>query len=137
MKFKFIFIKQLVVTQIKCVLLATEWFPVTRQKNIGKPKANTLDKDRRFELTHNVDRYSEDVITFPLKSNWLICRNAIILISPMSLFPTCNRQQSHIYRQRKNRTQIQLNLKKKYGFCSLTATWKLKVFPIAVFLQRV
>lgn len=49
--------------------LATEQFPVTLQKNIGKPTANTLDKDERLELTHNVERYSEDVITFPLKSN--------------------------------------------------------------------
>lgn len=30
---------------------------------------NTLDEDERLELTHNVERYSEDVITFPLKSN--------------------------------------------------------------------
>lgn len=50
--------------------LATEPFPVTLQKKIiVKAVTNTLDKDERLELTHKVERYSEAVITFPLKSN--------------------------------------------------------------------
>lgn len=114
--------------------LATEQFPVTLPRTVMKPTANAFNNDERLELTHNVERYSEDVITFPLKSNWLICRNAIIFTSPMSLFPTCNIKHNHVSTNRgavnrtPSTTQILLNCLNKKCILFYTnhmETWRL------------
>lgn len=65
------------------------------QRPCRKPLASTLGGDERLELTHKVERYSEAVMTLPLKSNWLICRKAMMLTLSMSLLPTCNTKHSH------------------------------------------
>lgn len=53
-------------------------------------------QENRSGLTHRVGRCSEEVITLPLRSKWLIWRKAIIFTSSMSLLPTYN---THKHRQ--------------------------------------
>lgn len=66
--------------------------------------------------TDSVGRCSGDVMTFPLRSNWLICLKAMMLIPSMSLLPTWERAHQSYF------TVPTLNYWRKYQLCQKTCT---------------